>query len=173
MRVHRGFTLIELMIVVAIVALLAAIAVPAYSDYTIRAKLTEGYSMAMRVRTAVGAAWNSGGMLGLQRIATQYPPGNSDTGSKFVQYITANNAGLITVVFAANAGNGLPTGLNGQTITLTPQLRTSGGYVAPAAGLTGPLDWACASSTHLVATNRGMVATPGTLPSKYMPADCR
>lgn len=173
MRLHRGFTLVELMIVVAIVAILAAIAIPAYSDYTIRAKLTEGYSMAMRVRTAVGTAWNSGGMLGLQRIAAQYPAGNTDTGSKFVQYITANPNGVITVVFAANAGNGLPTSLDGQTITLTPQLRSGGGYTAPAAGLSGPLDWACASTTNLMASNRGMISTPGTLPGRYMPADCR
>ena len=172
-RPAQGFTLIELMIVVAIIAILAAIALPAYSDFTLRAKFTEGYSMAMGVRNAVGAAWNSGGLPAVQRVAARYPAGNTETGSKFVQEIQVNNTGVITVVFAATAGNGIPTALDARTLTLTPQLRTAGGFTALAAGLSGPLDWACASDTHGTATNRGMIATPGTIPAKYMPAECR
>lgn len=169
MRPQRGFTLIELMIVVAIIAILAAIAMPAYQDFTIRAKFTEGYTMAMGVRNDVGAAWNSGGLPAVQRIAARYPAGNTDTNSKFVREVNVNNAGVVTVIFAANTGNGIPASLNGLTMTLTPQV--NGGALA--VGLTGPLDWACASDTHGTATNRGMIATPGTIPAKYMPAECR
>jgi type IV pilus assembly protein PilA len=173
MHMQRGFTLIELMIVVAIIAILAAIAMPAYQDFTIRAKFTEGYTMAMGVRNDVGAAWNSGGLFAVQRIAVRYPAGNTETGSKFVQEINVNNTGVITVVFSANAANGIPASLNGQTMTLTPQINGGGGYAALAAGLTGALDWACASDTHITATTRSMISTAGTLPSRYLPAECR
>ncbi len=60
-KVQQGFTLIELMIVVAIIGILAAIAIPAYQDYTIRAKVTEGLNLADSAKTAVAEAFQSGG----------------------------------------------------------------------------------------------------------------
>ncbi len=64
-KMQKGFTLIELMIVVAIIGILAAIAIPAYQDYTIRAKVTEGLNLADSAKTAVAESWQSGGTTGL------------------------------------------------------------------------------------------------------------
>lgn len=173
MNYHNGFTLIELMIVVAITAILAAIAIPAYQDYAIRAKFTEGFTGAMSIRNAVGAAWYAGNLAGVTQVAEEYPVDNTDTASKYVKYIAVDGEGVITVAFAANRDNGVPTRLDGKTMTLTPQTQRSGSYTKLDDGLRGNLDWACASATHATAEARGMVYTPGTMPAKYLPSECR
>ena len=71
-KMQKGFTLIELMIVVAIIGILAAIAIPAYQDYTIRAKVTEGLNLADSAKTAVAESWQSGGVTGLAAAATAW-----------------------------------------------------------------------------------------------------
>jgi len=71
-KMQKGFTLIELMIVVAIIGILAAIAIPAYQDYTIRAKITEGLNLADSAKTAVAESWQSGGTTGLLASASAW-----------------------------------------------------------------------------------------------------
>src|ERR1700733_2705553 len=97
-QVQKGFTLIELMIVVAIIGILAAIAIPAYQDYTIRAKVTEGLNLADSAKTSVAEGFESNGIPGVASASTSWAAGF--TSSKYVSGITINAAnGLITVTY--------------------------------------------------------------------------
>ena len=130
MQKQQGFTLIELMIVVAIIGILAAVAIPAYQDYTIRAKVTEGLSLAGAGKTAVSEYFSSNGGL---------PNDNTEAGMALPEEISGNSVnnvtvgpatspGLITVLFSAAT-------ITGQTITLAPT--TSAGKVV----------WDCSGGT--------------------------
>ncbi|MCG3202242.1 MAG: Fimbrial protein [Gammaproteobacteria bacterium] len=147
---QKGFTLIELMIVVAIIGILAAIAIPAYQDYTIRAKVTEGINLASAAKTSVSEFRISNGRM---------PSNNSTAGistvtSKYVTDMqvtragtTTTSSGIITVTLNASE-----LGLSGanRTILLTG---------TPNATFSA-LNWTCSSST-------------ATLENKYRPANCR
>ncbi len=174
-KIQQGFTLIELMIVVAIVGILAAVALPAYQDYTVRAKVSEGLVMAEAIKAGVAESFAADGLAGVKTYAKQV--NDTPPASKYVSKIELDDkTGVITVTYnETNVG----TIAAGSTIVLTPYLNAGGGadpikLGAAAAGDTGTVDWACASETNTNAENRGLAdAAKGTLKARFAPAECK
>jgi type IV pilus assembly protein PilA len=164
-KVQQGFTLIELMIVVAIIGILAAIAIPAYQDYTIRAKVTEGIGMADAAKTAVSEAYQAGDLPGVTALAASWV----STPTKYVSGVTIAGTGVITVWYSAVVQQ-----IQGQTLKLTPYINSGAGAVILAAGLTGNMDWACGTLTANSAAAQGLAgAATGTLLARYSPTSCK
>lgn len=170
---QQGFTLIELMIVVAIIGILAAVAIPAYQDYTVRAKLSEVVVAASVPKAAVSEAFQTDGLSGLAAAAAGYNIAASigERKSKYVSDSQIDPAnGVITMTTTADPATGIPAaGLN-KTIVFTPHSQNA----TLTAASKGAVDWACATTTSTTATNRGLTgAVLGTLPAKFAPSECR
>ncbi len=158
MRKQQGFTLIELMIVIAIIGILAAIAIPAYQDYTIRAKVTEGLNLSDGAKTAVAETFQSNGAFPIGTNVSYGLPLPTSIAGKYVASVTvAATTGVISVLFKNNLG-GSPTA-NAKTLTLTPSTTT------------GSIAWACGyAPAPVTGGNKG---TGTSVPAKYLPANCR
>ncbi len=143
-RKQEGFTLIELMIVIAIIGILAAVAIPAYSDYTIRAKVSEAIGFAAAAKTSVSEYYTSEGTMPAD--ATKAGVASVTKGVVHsVSYARTGGAGVITIA-VTNVGGDVT---NGETFKLT------------GTGTTAGVTWACA------------VGDTSPIDSKYLPANCR
>ncbi len=165
-RQQSGFTLIELMIVVAIIGILAAIAIPAYQDYTIRAQVAEGLNMAAHAKAPIMDAFLNNGEAPANRLQAGMSANANDTQGKYVQSVEVDN-GTVIITF----GNDANAIINGLTLTLTPYETTGLGVVWRCGSAPAP-----AGATGLMGTSGGGNAATyqaPTLPNQYLPASCR
>lgn len=161
--VQKGFTLIELMIVVAIIGILAAIAIPAYQDYTIRAQVTEGLNLAGAVKASIAETYSQTGAWPANLAALGI---NSAPSGKYVQTVSIVNAGVISILYSSAAPRQANTNLNGLILGLKPYANTN-----------GDVTWVCgnAVATGLpdVVASGANTTTFSATTNKYLPKSCR
>ena len=165
-KLQKGFTLIELMIVVAIIGILAAIAIPAYQDYTIRAQVSEGMNLAAAAKAAVAETFLNRGTAPANRTAAGMSANQTDTQGKYVSSVNVVN-GTIIVTYGGNEVNNT---IVGQSLGLTPYV-TADNSVA----------WKCGAAPQpgngttimpSAVANNGTLGDNATF-TKYLPAACR
>ncbi len=166
---QKGFTLIELMIVVAIIGILAAVALPAYQDYTVRARVSEGLVAASAAKVAVSDDLASGNP---QALATGYNTGfNAPVATNNLGGVAITPAtGVITLTMTAASGGA------GATLILTPNSPIGTILPVGTAAFTPPASsvaWRCRAAGAGAGTPAFAGGAAGTLAARYAPAECK
>jgi len=156
-NVQKGFTLIELMIVVAIIGILAAIAIPAYQDYTIRSQVTEGLNLAGDLKAGVAEWYAQTGAWPADLTSLGVSGGATAKSAKYVSEINVTG-GIITIKYGSQAN----TKIDGKSLSLTPGTNVN-----------GDVAWICGNAT----VPSGVTVASGTATTdvldKYLPASWR
>lgn len=159
-KFNRGFTLIELMIVIAIIGILASLAISAYQTYTVRAQIAEGLSLASGSKVPITEAYNNDGVAPANRAAAGMTPNATDVRGAYVSGIELVD-GRMDITFS---GPDAHTDIVGRTISLTPYITSNtvvwrcGAAGVPAGG--SPM-------------NGGAAHLPPTVDTRYLPSSCR
>jgi len=156
----RGFTLIELMIVIAIIAILASLAVSAYQTYTVRAQIAEGLSFAAGAKVPIVDAYTNGGVAPADRVAAGMSPTATDTRGSYVTSVDIVN-GRIDVTFGGPLAH---QDIIGTAISLTPYETTGNAVV-----------WRCGNAPPPagVLLNGGAGHVAPSVDPRYLPSNCR
>ena len=162
-KLQKGFTLIELMIVVAIIGILAAIAIPAYQDYTIRAQVSEGMNLAAAAKAAVAETYLNRGKAPTTRVAAGMSASATDTNGKYVESVGVED-GVITITYGHEAN----ARIAGKTVQLIPWVTPDDSVAWQCGGADDPSN---ASAMTAGAGSGGSLA--GADYQKYLPAACR
>ncbi|MBL4833803.1 MAG: pilin [Pseudomonas sp.] len=146
MKAQKGFTLIELMIVVAIIGILAAIALPAYQDYTARSQMSEAITLASGARTAVTEFYTSNGTFPASNTSAGLSANATDISGNYVASVAVSTGGLITTTMK---GTDVSEGIRSKTMLLSPTTNA------------GSVEWTCKTGGSAAVDN------------KYLPSTCR
>lgn len=149
-KVQQGFTLIELMIVVAIIGILAAIAIPAYQDYTIRAQVSEGMNLSAAAKAAVTEFFQDRGTFPANNVDAGLAINTAIQGNYVSQVTVGNTTGIITMTYSNTGNQEANAAINGATLELSPLTNA------------GSVDWNCRATAGVLSTS-----------PQWLPAACR